>query len=115
MRTIGKELGFALSGIFCWLRENKQFSEQYAQAKQEQAEALVEEMHEISDEPPSVITDDKGVTRYDSAGVQWQRLRVDTRKWIASKLKPKKYGERLGLDNAEDNKPFNIVIKKLNE
>jgi hypothetical protein len=29
--------------------------------------------------------------------VSWQRNRVDTRKWVASKLKPKKFGDRTTL------------------
>jgi hypothetical protein len=27
--------------------------------------------------------------------VTWQKNRVDARKWVAAKLKPKKYGERV--------------------
>ena len=36
--------------------------------------------------------------KVDYAKVQQLRLQVDTRKWIASKLKPKKYGDRIQQD-----------------
>jgi hypothetical protein len=48
-------------------------------------------MQEIADEMPPL--DANG--RTDSGWVTWQRNRVDDRKWVASKLKPKKYGEAL--------------------
>jgi hypothetical protein len=38
--------------------------------------------------------------RVDSAAVQHQRLRVDSRKWLLSKIVPKIYGDRVALDHA---------------
>lgn len=35
-----------------------------------------------------------------SGDTQRDRLRVDARKWIMSKLQPKKYGDKLGLDHS---------------
>jgi hypothetical protein len=65
----------------------------YARAKSEQADILADEMMAIADEsyPPG-----------DSAAVNDKRLRIDTRKWIASKLKPKKYGDNLTIDHRGD-------------
>ena len=82
------------STIYLWLLQNKQFSDNYARAREEQADTFADEIHAIADEPPKEIVDDKGVSRTDSGWVTWQRNRVDARKWVASKLKPKKYGER---------------------
>ncbi|MBT8043576.1 MAG: hypothetical protein KJO79_01395 [Verrucomicrobiae bacterium] len=41
-----------------------------------------------------------GATGYKSnhENIQRSRLRVDTRKWMTSKMKPKKYGDKLELD-----------------
>jgi hypothetical protein len=47
----------------------------------------------IADEP--VGNTDSGAT--DSGAVAKQRLQVDTRKWMLSKLAPRKYGDRLEL------------------
>ena len=34
--------------------------------------------------------------------VQRSRLRIDTRKWLASKLLPKMYGDRKEIENLQD-------------
>ena len=70
------------------------FRDQYARAKEEAADAMAEEIIEIADDTPHVIT---GVDRSDNARVQAQKMRVDTRKWIMAKFKPRKYGEKLDL------------------
>ena len=67
-----------------WLAADAELAAQYARAKESQADYLVDEMLEISDE----------ATIYNS-DTQRNRLRVDTRKWIASKLKPKNYGDKV--------------------
>lgn len=56
---------------------------------------LAEEILELADAP--IPTDNDG--RMDSAAVQAARLRVDARKWIAAKLKPKRYGDRQTLEH----------------
>ena len=82
------------STVYLWLLQNKQFSDNYARAREEQADTLADEIHAIADEPPQEIVDDKGISRTDSGWVTWQKNRVDARKWVAAKLKPKKYGDR---------------------
>jgi hypothetical protein len=39
----------------------------------------------------------------DSGAVQKQRLQVDTRKWLLSKIAPRKYGDKVTLAGDEDN------------
>lgn len=85
----------ALSTIFAWIREHESFSKQYAYAKQEAADALAEEIMDISDDTIDIIK--KGSEKKSSAYAQAQRLRVDTRKWIMAKMKPKKYGEKIDV------------------
>lgn len=87
--------------IFRWLRTNEAFRDQYTRAKQESADALVDEMLDIADDGSNdLMTITKGDRDYEIENKEVtnrSRLRVDTRKWIASKLKPKKYGEKLDL------------------
>lgn len=71
----------AASTAFLWMRENKEFLEQYTRAKEESADAYSEDLIEIADNP--------------EGDVQRDKLRVDTRKWLASKLKPKRYGDKV--------------------
>jgi hypothetical protein len=74
------------------------FAEQYARAREEQADGYADEIVAIADEPPQLVTKDDGEdveVSLDSAAIQRQRLRIDARKWVASKLKPKKYGDKV--------------------
>lgn len=87
--------------FFKWLRENEEtFGKQYARAKEEQAEIMVQEMLSIADDGQNDWCDKQlkngGTVRaLDHEHVQRSKLRIDTRKWAASKFKPKKYGDRV--------------------
>jgi len=82
-----------------WVIQGKhpEFSAQYAQAREAQADHYFEEIFEISDDgsndwmernkfegDTAVICDHEHVNR--------SRLRVDTRKWALARMSPKKYG-----------------------
>lgn len=102
LRTILKAKDMpVMSTVFLWLRTNTSFSEQYARAKEEGADAMVDEMLSLADEAVQ-----------DSAAVNKARLQVDTRKWIASKLKPKKYGDK--TDITTDGQPLSFNISRGN-
>ena len=82
--------------FFRWLRKYPDFEKQYARAKQEAADAFAEDMLDIADDKRhDTVIDENGNARADSEWINRSRLRVDTRKWLASKLKPKKYGEKI--------------------
>lgn len=83
------------STVFRWIRIHEEFCKQYARAKEESADAMAEEILDISDE--SILDAYKADPKASGAAVQAQRLRVDTRKWIMSKMKPKKYADKLDL------------------
>ena len=85
------------------LRSNPDLKSAYQQAVEDRADRLAEELLELADAPMPDGLDGPGR----SAWVQQQRLRVDVRKWAASKLKPKTYGERLDL--AVSQEPISIV------
>lgn len=90
-----------MTTVFRWLREKEDFKQQYAIAKEECADALVEDMLDIADNGIGnhVEVDGKWVSVVDGPAVAHGRLRVDTRKWAASKLKPKKYGDKIQTDH----------------
>ena len=71
------------SSVHLWLSQNKEFSDQYVRAKDNQADTLADDLLFIAD---------------NAEDINKARLQVDTRKWVASKLKPKKYGDKLDLD-----------------
>jgi len=68
----------------------------YDRAREEQAETLADEIIAIADETHQDYIEDKdGNERVNGEAIQRSRLKVDARKWVASKLKPRKYGERI--------------------
>lgn len=87
------------TSVFRWLNADKDFSDHYARAREEQAETLADELIAIADEECTIVASEDGNTevKFDSVAVARNRLRVDTRKWVVSKLKPKKYGDKLDL------------------
>ena len=91
--------------VFRWLASNDQFSDQYARAREEQAECLADEIVAISDEAEAAVKHEGEEVRLvmDATAIARNRLRVDARKWVASKLKPKKYGDRVQHANDPDN------------
>lgn len=86
--------------VYRWTATNEAFRDLYTRAKEDSADALAEEILEISDNAHNDWMqrnhgeDDPGWVA-NGEHIQRSRLRVDARKWIASKLKPKKYGERV--------------------
>ena len=98
--------------VYEWLLAKPDFAEQYARARDEQADTLADEIVAIADETPETepVYDKNGELvemRLHSAYIQWQKNRVDARKWVASKLKPKKYGERTTITGDKEN-PLHI-------
>ncbi len=84
------------STIHLWLLKHQEFSDLYAQAKDLQIELMSEETLEIADDGfNDTYTDEEGREKCDYDHIQRSKLRVDTRKWLLSKLKPKKYGDKV--------------------
>ncbi len=99
LRKICKDTSMpAISTVMGWLFDGKHadFSEQYARARDLQADKLFDEALEIADETSDdwIRTED-GKKILDQEHVQRSRLRVDTRKWAAGNLAPKRYGDKL--------------------
>lgn len=79
----------AMGTVFRWLADpdNVTFREQYARAREVQAETMADEI--------VAIADGSGSLEEKVALSARDRLRVDSRKWVASKLLPKKYGDKV--------------------
>lgn len=97
------------STVFKWLSENEAFSKQYAYARNAQAEALADEILEIADNGINdTYVDENGNKRTDMDVIARSRLRVDSRKWLASKMYPKKYGDKIAVGGADDMPPVKV-------
>jgi len=104
-----------------WIKSNRKlnneddkevgFCDLYARAKLEQADLLVEEMFDIADDGTNDWEkrhhpDGSEYYALNAEHVQRSRLRVDTRKWAASKLHPNKYGDKQQIDHTNKGAAF---------
>ena len=90
----------ALRTVMKWLSDgnHEPFVQQYVRAREAQADRMAEDILAIADEGINDKSkDDNGREIVNHDVIARSRLRVDARKWLASKMAPKKYGERLEL------------------
>jgi len=80
-------------GFHAMVAQDAKLATAYEKAVQDRADRLADEILQLSDEPmPEHL---EGAMA--SAWVQQKRMQVDARKWIASKLKPRTYGDRIDM------------------
>lgn len=69
-----------IATVYRWLAAHESFRDQYARAREDQADTMADEIVAIADEEEDPAK---------------ARVRVDARKWVAAKLKPRKYGDKV--------------------
>lgn len=89
-----REMGLAYCTVSDWIYADTGRTATYARAREDRAEAFHERIVEAATRP--VRRTDKG--NLDPADVALRRLEVDSLKWAASKLAPKRYGEKIEVD-----------------
>lgn len=106
----------ARSTVFKWLSEQPSFSDRYTRAREEQADAIFDEALSIADDARN---DWMERHNQDGESVGWQlngehvqrsRLRIETRKWVAGKLRPKVYGDKVSLAGDPEN-PITVDVR----
>jgi hypothetical protein len=85
------------SVVFRWLSEDDDFAKKYAFARDVQADTVFDDIMDIADDGRNDWMerngkDSRGWTENGEA-LRRSHLRIEARKWMAAKLKPKKYGE----------------------
>lgn len=118
LRAICRSDGMPAPSTVClWLSQNPGFSEQYARAREAQADALAEETLEIADDARNDWMErqsdgDKSEGWVlNGEHVQRSRLRIDARKWFASKVAPKKYGDKVQAEvSGPDGNPLQMLL-----
>ena len=103
--------------FYNWLKTKPEVLEQYNLALEMRAELFADELLEIADySKEDTYIDGDGKTRTDTEVIGRSKLRVDTRKWIASRLLPKKYGDRTALEHTGANGgPVLVTMSPLDE
>lgn len=90
--------GMPSKGVFLgWCDRDKELADQYARAMELRTELYAEEIVNIADtcEDPTKA-----------------RLQIDARKWVACKLKPKKYGDKITHEGNEDNPIIQKIVRE---
>jgi hypothetical protein len=86
-----------LKTMYLWMERHPEFVQIYARAKERQMDYMACQIKEIADTPqPGVIerTDKDGNVMVETRDmIDHRRLRIEARKWLMSKLAPKKYGD----------------------
>jgi transposase-like protein len=103
----------SLSMVFRWINQHIEFREQYARARETQADVLADEIIDIADNASNdwMEKNFKGQTQWVENGeaIRRSQLRVDSRKWVAAKMKPKKYGDKT-IHSGDPENPVSMII-----
>ena len=97
------------------LKASDEAKDNYARAIELRADRIFDDILLIADETSSdkrSVNDEKEIT--DNEAIQRSKLRVDARKWVLSRMNPKKYGDRLNVDHDAENKgnPPNLIWRE---
>lgn len=108
------------STVFRWLaaEDNKSFRDKYALARETQADALFDDILSIADDGKNDWMERRGEEDpgwvANGENLRRSQLRIDARKWMAGKLRPKKYGEKLDI-NLDGSVNFAISSEPVSE
>lgn len=102
LHKIAAAAGVSKGVLITWLAG---FPDQYARAREAQADKFAEEILEIADESDHDLVPTEQGLAVNHEAIARSRLRVDARKWLASKMAPKKYGEKIAVGGADDLPP----------
>jgi hypothetical protein len=117
LRNILKLDGMPRSETFYrWMDADEDKSKQYARACAERSDKMFEDILVIADDQEGDVYKDKeGNEQTNHNVVTRSRLRIDSRKWMLSKLNPKKYGDvsKHILEGGDKNKPIVTTVISL--
>lgn len=131
-----REAGITRTTLFRWCEADATLRNAYAHAREGQAHAIAEDAVRISDgtddetfAQAQAIDAEAGrlvalgdplarqkIAALESGVIQRAKLRVDTRKWLASKIAPRHYGERQQVEHTgQDGGPVELRVRFLRE
>jgi len=113
-----KESDISLVSFYKWISKSDELQTLYKYARDVRSDVLFEQIIEIADtteEGTVVETDDHGRTKEKTGDMtQHRRLKIDSRKWVVSRMSPKKYGDKLDLSSADGSMtPKSTVVTTL--
>jgi len=97
LRQVAQVIGLTEAAIRKWTKDDKEFGKHYTKAMVNRLEKMADELVELAD------ADCSGPDgKPDNALVQQRRLQVDTRKWILSKMLPRRFGDKIEISSDPD-------------
>ena len=94
------------AAVMRWLSQHTEFRDQYARAREAQADALFDEILDIADDSRNDWMEKRGANgekagwQENGEAIRRSQMRIDARKWMASKLLPKKNGDKQQLEHS---------------
>ncbi len=99
--------------FYAWLREYPELAEHYAVAKELQCDAIAADILKIADTADADnVVDEYGNIKPNHEWIARSKLRVDSRKWLLSKMLPKKYGDKIEQTIVGDSaNPLTVTVE----
>ena len=101
--------------IYRWLNSFPSFREEYARAKDSQMQVLADEIVDLADQDriceKVTIKADGSRETVTLDQVDRTKLQIDSRKWLLSKLAPRKYGDKVQQEvSGPDGAPLPAIM-----
>lgn len=101
-----KEVGISKRSFYEYRKTSEEAEKRYARSKYLQLDYIAEETLDIADDGANdlmrIVRGDESYEVERKEVVNRSRLRVDARKWLLSKLNPKKYGDKIDITSDGD-------------
>jgi len=103
--------------FFVWMKETEEKSNNYAKAMESRQEKLFDEILEIAytpEEGDTIKESMNGIERTTADMLGHRRLKIDSLKWVLSRMNPKKYGDKIQQEHSGEikgNTPSSIVVE----
>ncbi|WP_284337652.1 hypothetical protein [Comamonas sp. NoAH] len=121
LRSICKAVGMPhIATVMRWLADplKQAFCDQYTRAREMQMDFYADELAQLHEKAWVPLLDEEGMPMKDAHNQPYRvvdkssaalvKLEADNKKWLMSKLAPKKYGDKLALGGAADLGPLHI-------
>lgn len=97
LRQACEQVGVPAGTFLGWCDADTELAEHYARARERMLDMKAEELEEIGE---------RAATAETAVEVAGLRLLSDNRKWLLSKLMPKRYGDKVAIGGADDLPPL---------
>lgn len=99
LRKACETVGVNVMTVGHWIDADPELQLQYTRARESLHDYIAQEIMDIADADPRETPSGQ----IDPAAVQKQKLQIESRKWLLSKVAPKKYGDKLELSGDKEN------------